>query len=122
MLRKRIQISNDNKISEVRTSHREPEREQRIFSFKASQWIWLFFGVIEVLIALRIGLEIMAANPDSPIVALIYGLTSILASILLIPFAGLTSPLTVGGMLLETSSIFAIGIYALTSLAFEGLV
>ena len=43
----------DNRISEVQTTQREPERERRIFTFKATQVVWLLFGILEVLLALR---------------------------------------------------------------------
>jgi len=73
-------MSNENKVSEVRTTQREPEREQRIFSFKATQLIWLLLGFLEALIALRIGLKLIGANPDSQIVAMIYGFTNLSCS------------------------------------------
>ena len=108
-------MSNDNRVSEVRTSQSEPEREQRIFSFKATQLIWLLFGILEALIALRIGLMLIGANPASPIVALIYGFTNLF----LFPFTGLIGSPTAGGMVLELSSIFAMMIYALIAWAVE---
>jgi len=108
-------MSNENRVSEVRTSQSEPEREQRIFTFKASQLIWLVFGVLEVLIALRIGLMLVGANPGSPIVALIYGITGLF----LIPFVGLIGSPTVGGFVLEISSMFAMLIYALIAWVVE---
>ena len=108
-------MSNENRVSEVRTSQSEPEREQRIFSFKATQLVWLLFGVLEALIALRIGLKLIGANPESPIVALIYGLTFLF----LFPFEGLVGSPTVGGMVLEISSMFAMLIYALIAWAVE---
>jgi hypothetical protein len=108
-------MSNENRVSEVRTSQSEPEREQRIFSFKATQLVWLLFGVLEALIALRIGLKLIGANPESPIVALIYGLTFLF----LFPFEGLVASPTVGGIVLEISSIFAMLIYALIAWAVE---
>ena len=111
-------MSNENRVSEVRSSQREPGREQRIFTFKASQLIWLVFGVLEVLIALRIGLMLVGANPGSPIVALIYGITSVF----LIPFVGLISSPTVGNMVLELSSMFAMLVYALIAWAGERVV
>ncbi|HSK66352.1 MAG TPA: hypothetical protein VK888_05445, partial [Anaerolineales bacterium] len=67
-------MSNE-RLTEVKSVQHEPEREQRIFSFKVTQLIWLFLGILEALIALRIGLKLIGANPESPIVALIYGLT-----------------------------------------------
>jgi hypothetical protein len=111
-------MSNENRVSEVRTTQSESGREQRIFTFKASQWIWLLFGILEALIVLRIGLKLIGANPDSPIVALIYGFTGLF----LIPFAGLIGSPTSGNMVLETSSMFALGIYALIAIVFERLV
>jgi hypothetical protein len=56
------------RMSEVRTSQRESGQEQRLFSFKATQWIWLGLGVLEALIGLRVVLKLIAANPDSPFV------------------------------------------------------
>ena len=111
-------MSNENRVSEVRTSQSEPEREQRIFTFKASQLIWLVFGVLEVLIALRIGLMLVGANPGSPIVAMIYGITALF----LLPFTGLINSPTIGGSVLEISSMFAMLIYALIAWVIERMV
>ena len=112
---RKVKMSNENRVSEVRTSQSEPEREQRIFTYKASQLIWLGFGVLEVLLALRIGLMLVGANPGSPVVALIYGITSLF----LIPFAGLIGSPTIGGFVLELSSMFAMLIYALIAWGIE---
>lgn len=111
-------MSNENRVSETRTSQSEPEREQRIFTFKASQLIWLVFGVLEVLIALRIGLLLVGANPDSPVVAMIYSITSLF----LIPFVGLIGSPTFGNLVLEVSSMFAMLIYALIAWVIDRLV
>lgn len=108
-------MSNENRISETRTSQNEPEREQRILTFKATQLVWLFFGILEALIALRIGLMLIGANPNSPIVALIYGFTYLF----LFPFEGMTVTPAAGGMVLEISSMFAMLIYALIAWAIE---
>jgi hypothetical protein len=108
-------MSNDNRVSEVRTSQNEPEREQRILTFKATQLIWLLFGILEALIALRIGLKLIGANPDSPIVALIYGFTYLF----LFPFEGLVGSPAAGNMVLELSSMFAMLIYGLIAWAME---
>jgi hypothetical protein len=108
-------MTNDNRVSEVRTSQSEPDREQRIFTFKATQLIWLLFGILEALIALRIGLKLIGANPDSPIVALIYGFTYLF----LFPFTGLVGSPAAGNMVLELSSLFAMLIYALIAWAIE---
>ena len=108
----------ENRVSEVRTTQREPEREQRILTFKITQLIWLMLGILEALIALRIGLKLIGANPGSPIVALIYGFTDLF----LFPFAGMTATPAAGGMVLELSSFFAMVIYALIGWAVERVV
>lgn len=117
-LERSVKMSNENRVSETRTSQSEPEREQRIFTFKASQLIWLVFGVLEVLIALRIGLMLVGANPDSPVVAMIYGITALF----LLPFVGLIGSPTFGGLVLEVSSMFAMLIYALIAWVIDRLV
>jgi hypothetical protein len=106
------------RTTEVTSTQREPDREQRIFTFKATQFIWLLLGILEALIALRIGLKVIGANPDSPIVALIYGFTGLF----LFPFTGLVNSPTMGNMVLELSSMFAMLIYALIAWAVERIV
>lgn len=91
---------------------------RRFISFKATQIILLVFGFLEAIIGLRIVLKLIGANPDSPIVALIYGITTPF----LAPFLGLIGTPTIGGMVLEASSMFAITIYALIALALEKLI
>jgi len=105
----------DNRVSEVRTTQREPERERRIFTFKATQLVWLLFGILEALIALRIGLKIIGANPDSPIAGFIYGFTSLFLS----PFEGLVGTPSAGSMVLEVSSVIAMRVYVLIAWALE---
>jgi hypothetical protein len=108
-------MSNENRVVETKSSQSEPEREQRIFTFKATQLVWLLFGILEALIALRIGLKLIGANPESPIVVLIYGLTYLF----LFPFEGLVTSPTMGNMVLELSSMFAMLIYGLIAWAVE---
>jgi hypothetical protein len=106
-------MSTNNKVSGMSTSQGEPKQKQPHFAFKANQLIWLYFGSLEALIALRIGLKLLGANPENPIVALIYGFTS-----LFIVVGWISSP-TVGSMVLELASVFAMLIYALLAWAME---
>jgi hypothetical protein len=108
----------NNRISEVQTTQREPERERRIFTFKATQLVWLLFGILEAMIALRFGLKLIGANPNSPIAVFIYGFTSLF----LLPFKGLTGTPAAGGMVLEISSLIALGVYALIAWALERII
>jgi hypothetical protein len=107
-------MSND-RMTEVKSVQQEPEREQRIFTFKITQLIWLFLGILEAFIALRIGLKLIGANPESPIVALIYGFTALF----LFPFEGMVATPSAGSIVLELSSLFAMLIYALIGWAVE---
>jgi hypothetical protein len=108
-------MSNENRISTVRTSQSEPEREKRIFTFKATRLIWLLLGILEGLIAIRIGLMLIGANPNSAFVTLIYEVTGLF----LIPFAGVIASPTAGNLVLELSSLLAMLVYALIAWAVE---
>lgn len=61
---------------------------------------------------------LIGANPNSPIVALIYGFTYLF----LFPFEGLIGSPSTGNMVLELSSMFAMLIYGLIAWATERVV
>jgi len=105
-------------LTEITTSTQEPEREQRIFTFKATQLIWLLLGILETMIALRIMLMMIGANPGSTIVAIIYGFTGLF----LFPFTGLIGLPTAGNLVLELSSMFAMLVYGLLAWVVERIV
>jgi uncharacterized protein YggT (Ycf19 family) len=107
-----------NTVSEVQTTQKEPDRERRIFTFKATQLIWLFLGVLEGLLALRFVLKLIAANPESPIAKFIYAITNLF----LLPFTGLTATPSAGGMVLELSTMIAMVVYGLIAWAIERIV
>lgn len=104
--------------SEVTTTQRETDQGRQIFTFKATQLIWLILGILEGLLALRFILKLIAANPASPIAAFIYSLTNIF----LLPFAGLTATPSAGGMVLELSTLIAMVVYGLIAWAIERIV
>jgi len=108
----------ENKVSEVQTTQKEPEKERRIFTFKATQLIWLLLGILEIMLVLRFALKLIAANPASPVAVFIYGFTGLF----LIPFEGLTATPAMGGMVLEVSTLIAMAVYALLAYAFERVV
>ena len=80
--------------------------------------IWLLLGILEAMIALRIGLKLIGANPESLIVTMIYGFTSLF----LFPFTNLVGSPSYGNNVLELSSMFAMGLYALLAWAVERIV
>jgi len=108
----------DRQASQTTTSQREPGLEQRILTFKATYLIWLFLGLLEALIGLRILLKLMAANPANPFAMLVYNFSYIFV----FPFLGLTVTPEASGMVLEISSFIAMLFYAVAGFAFERLV
>lgn len=105
-------------MSETKTIRRDPEHEQRLFTFKATQLIWLALGIVEALIALRVILKLIGANPESLFAAFTYNLSDIF----LFPFAGLVGTPTSGNIALEFSSIIAMFVYVLLAWIVERIV
>ncbi len=89
------------------------EQEQRAFTFKVTQFIWLITGVVEGLIGLRVLLKMLGANPENPFAVLIYGVTRPM----LWPFATLTAQPRVGNLILEFGSVIAMLVYGLLAWA-----
>jgi YggT family protein len=91
---------------------RDAGSERRQSLNRVSQLIWLVFGVIIVLIAIRVVLRLIVANPANTFADVIYNITNIFLN----PFFGLTgTPTTTNGMALEVSSLIAIVVYALAA-------
>ena len=105
-------------VQQVTTTQQDPGRQQRLFSFQASQLIWLAAGLLEALLALRIGLKLIGANPANPFAGLLYGVTGVF----LVPFVGLTGTPAAGGFVLEISTVIAMVVYALLAWVIERLV
>jgi hypothetical protein len=81
----------------------------RVFAYRLSSIIWLVFGLLIGLIALRVFLKLIAANPASPFAGMLYAFTDIF----LWPFSGLTVSPAMGGMVFEIPSVIAMLVYAL---------
>jgi hypothetical protein len=103
---------------EVRTIQHEPGREQRQFTFRATQLIWLGLGLLEGLLTLRIFLKLIGANAANGFAALLYRFTDLF----LMPFVGLTGTPAAGGMVLEISTLIAMVVYALAAWVLERIV
>ena len=107
-----------NTVSEVQTTQKEPERERRIFTFKATQVVWLLLSIFEALLALRFVLKLIGANPASPFAVVLYGFTGLF----LYPFAGLIGTPAAGGMVMEISTLIAMLVYGLIAWAVERII
>lgn len=103
---------------ELKTSQRVLNQEQRLFTFKATYVIWLVLVMLEGLLAVRVGLKLIGANPDNPFAALVYNLSDLL----LFPFIGLMGTPAVDGLVLEVSTLIAMVVYALVFWAIERVV
>ena len=67
-----------NTVSEVQATQKEPERERRIFTYKAPQVVWLLLSIFEALLALRFVLKLNGAKPTSLFAAVLYVFTGLL--------------------------------------------
>lgn len=103
---------------EVKTTQHEEGRTQRIATFKATQLIWLFLGILEVLIALRVMFKLVGVNAGNPFASFLYGVTSIFVA----PFASLIGAPAAGNMVFEVSSIIAMIVYLLFAWGLERIV
>ncbi len=83
--------------------------ERRQMAIRINQIVWLVCGILEGLIAIRVLLRLIAANPRNEFAAFLYGLTSLF----LAPFFGLTGEPAADGMVLEVSSLIGMLVYFL---------
>jgi len=83
--------------------------EQRLRLLKAEQAVSLVFGILDVLIGIRVVLKLIGANPANAFAHFIYSISALFLG----PFFGLIRTPSSGGMVLEVSSIIAMIIYAL---------
>jgi uncharacterized protein YggT (Ycf19 family) len=86
---------------------------------RATEVIYLVFGIIDGLLLIRLVLKLLAANPLAGFSKLIYGLTDVFMA----PFRNLLP--TVGGgsgSVLEMSTVIAVIVYALIGWALVRLV
>jgi hypothetical protein len=102
----RQQVQRPVAVPDITPDELELRRRQRLV--KWSQVIALIFFVLEVAIAFRVGLKLIAANPGSPFANFIYSMTELF----LAPFAGLTASPTAEGAVLEIPALIAMAAYA----------
>ena len=76
---------------------------------RAAQVVYVLFGFLEGLIAIRVVLKLLAANPDAGFSALIYAITEPFIAL----FNGVFPTPSTHGSVFEFSSVLAIIVYAL---------
>jgi hypothetical protein len=86
------------------------ERRIRLFQFNRLLWSGMF--LLEILLAFRFGLRMIAANPDSGFAMFLYGVTGIFVG----PFNGLIETPVYAGVQLEVTTLVAMAVYMLVFL------
>ena len=89
----------------------EPSEGRRLAAYRLTQLMNQVFGLIEGLIAIRLLLKVLGANPSTGFAQFIYGITTPLVE----PFLGLFNNPTYQNGVLELSSIVALIVYALVA-------
>ncbi len=88
---------------------RDVAAERRLVLFQVTRIVWSILGLLEILLGLRFMLKLIAANPNSGFAVFMYGITGPFMA----PFKGLIGTPASGGMILEVTTLIAMGIYAL---------
>src|SRR5258708_5368466 len=83
----------------------DPTPAARIY--RREQIIYFIFGVIELLIVIRVILRLLAANPNAGFTSLLYGITGPFIA----PFEGVFPTPHSNGSVLELSSLLAVIVY-----------
>jgi uncharacterized protein YggT (Ycf19 family) len=89
----------------------DPYEGRRLAAYRLTQLIYWVFGLIEGLIAIRLILKALGANPSAGFSQFIYNITAPLVA----PFINLFSNPSYGTSVLELSSIVALIVYALVA-------
>ena len=98
-------------VDRVHTAAYDPYAGRRRASEKLVQAVYLVFGLIETLIAIRFILRLLGANSEAGFAQFIYGITAPFIA----PFVGLFGTVRASGSVLEPESIVAIIVYALAA-------
>lgn len=95
-------------VPEVTENNPQKEYKTKKAIFRTYQIVWYILGVIEILLAFRIILKLIGANPFNGFTSFIYALSGPFA----IPFLGVISPSLSGQSVMEWSSFVAMAVYA----------
>jgi hypothetical protein len=87
----------------------DPYARRRQTAYRLNQAIWLLFGFIEALLAIRFVLKLLGANPNAGFADFMYGITAPLVA----PFVGLFGNPAANGAVLELHTLIAMVVYAL---------
>lgn len=106
-----IQTKEETVISKpntVLTGSPQKEYQTKKAIFRTYQVVWYILGIIEVVLAFRVLLKLLGANPQSGFTGLIYGISNPFA----MPFAGILGISGFSDMVFEWSTLIAMAVYA----------
>ena len=109
-----VHVDADNNRPEMRRRQktiRDQGAERRIMVSKVASFIWLLFGVLDVLLVFRFALKLIGANPANSFANFIYSLSDFFLK----PFAGILESPTSDGMVLDVPVLIAIIVYSLVA-------
>ena len=98
------------------------ERVDRVYTSRGYYWpndpadrairiVYLVLGIVEFLIAIRVVLKLLAANPNAGFSSFIYGITAPLVAF----FQGVFPEPAANGSVLEISALLAMAVWALVA-------
>ena len=98
-------------VERVDTVATDPYEGRRATVDRVIQAVYLVFGVLEALLAIRFVLKLLGANEAAGFTSFVYGITAPF----LAPFAGIFGTPQADGSVLELHTLVAIVIYALVA-------
>lgn len=101
----------DTEVTAIKTGSPQKDYQTKKAIFRTYQVIWYILGVIEVLLAFRILLKLLGANPYSGFVNFIYAVSNPFA----LPFAGILGITATSDVVLEWSTLVAMAVYAVVA-------
>lgn len=120
MTDEQVTVIEDRPAKVITTTKKSPavmeEPPQKVYNkkkkiFRINQIVWYILGIIETLLAFRVILKILGANPFSGFTSLIYSITDPLT----VPFRGILPSPATGNSVLEWATLIAAVVYVVVA-------
>ena len=98
-------------VDEVQATAYDPYADRRRSSYRLIQGMWLLFGIVEGILAIRFILKLLGANEAAGFAHFIYAASAPFVA----PFSNLFANPGSGGSVLELTTLVAIIVYALVA-------
>ena len=85
--------------------------------YRGTQIVWYILGFIEIMLAFRFALKLLAANPDAGFSSFVYGITYVFAS----PFLSVFRISHVAGSSFEWTTLLAMFVYWVVAIGIVNL-